>query len=388
MPSHRLAFVVLAVLALAAAGARAGRPKWHELTAGYTFDAYCRDFGKAHRRRSAAWAVREAAFAASLRTVLAHNAQAPPPPFRMGVNGFSDWTDAEWAAYNRHRELPAQVAAATVPLAVPRAPATGLPASVDYRRREPPVLTSVKFQGNCGSCWAHAAAESVETYYALMTNGTLPTLSQQQLTSCTPDMNGCGGGSFWEAWTYVTKSANGLWSDWVYPYEDFLSNGSTQPCRAGAVMAKVEQIASNPGLASFWSPHVNVTGFHQTPANDANATMAALATIGPLAISVAAAPWRHYESGVFVNPAGSPDEWRIDHAAQLVGYGVTDAADGATPYWIVRNSWSAWFGEEGFIRLARPAVEPCGLWNGDTVCGTSGLLLRPAYPDVADIGNE
>ena len=44
-------------------------------------------------------------------------------------------------------------------------------------------------------------------------------------------------------------------------------------------------------------------------------------------------------------------------AVQLVGYG-TDTKDG--DYWIVRNSWGKYWGEDGFIRLRRESETQCG----------------------------
>jgi hypothetical protein len=47
-------------------------------------------------------------------------------------------------------------------------------------------------QSQCGSCWAHAATESIETHVAIAT-GNLWVLSQQQISSCTPNPQQCGG---------------------------------------------------------------------------------------------------------------------------------------------------------------------------------------------------
>ena len=67
---------------------------------------------------------------------------------------------------------------------------TPLPASVDWRDKG--IITNVKDQGMCGSCWAHGSTETVESYVALNT-GHLETLSTQEITSCTPNPNHCGG---------------------------------------------------------------------------------------------------------------------------------------------------------------------------------------------------
>ena len=54
-----------------------------------------------------------------------------------------------------------------------------LPARVDWRET-PNVVSSVKDQGHCGSCWAFSATEALESHVALAT-GLLYDLSPQQI---------------------------------------------------------------------------------------------------------------------------------------------------------------------------------------------------------------
>ena len=128
-------------------------------------------------------------------------------------------------------------------------------------------------------------------------------------------------------------------------------------------------------------------GFVKLPENDANALLAAIAQVGPISISVDASAWSFYGGGIFNGcNAAAPD---IDHAVQAVGYGT----DAGQDYWLVRNSWSAGWGEAGFIRLYRGAQETCGTdstpgdgsgcTGGPTtvkVCGTCGIWYDNSYP--------
>ena len=247
-----------------------------------------------------------------------------------------------------------------------------LPKSVDWREKG--IASPVKDQGHCGSCWAFASTAVIESHFALKT-GKLFDLSPQQITSCAPNIRHCGGTGNCEgataeiAFDYVANS-DGLFEEFQYSYSSYYG------------------VESSCLLPSGTTPKATISGYVKLPTNDYTALMNAVAKIGPIAISVDASTWHGYSSGIFngcnqVNPD-------INHAVVLMGYGE----ENGQLYWLVRNSWSASWGENGYIRLNRDE-NTCGTditpldgsaCDGEdkpvTACGTCGILFDSAYPIV------
>ena len=386
---------------LSASAAAGAPPRWHELSTAYTYDAYLADWSAtrpsvaAPRGGSEEYVQRARAFATELASVMEHNGAASE--WKRGINQFSDRTAEEFhsmslspAASIKSRALAAAATAsseiaASMPLPRPRT----LPKVVDWRTKG--VLTAVKNQQKCGSCWAFASTATIESHAALSrTPPVLADLSPQQLVSCAPNPHHCGGiggceGSIPElAYDYIKEA--GMASEWSVPYTS--GGGSTCepacPCTYNKTTMKMVELGGYVKLA---------------PANDQATVMRALAEIGPLAVNVQANTWSSYESGVF--PAsqcghnattGAVSNTDIDHVVQLVGYDESA--------WIIRNSWSPLWGEDGFIRLARAATNASEFCGPDstpldgvgcatgpskspsvtTVCGTCAVLWDVSYP--------
>jgi len=107
---------------------------------------------------------------------------------------------------------------------------TSLPTNWDWRDQG--VITPVKDQGHCGSCWAFASTATIEGHAAI-SSGSLKTLSTQQLVSCVTNpytcggTGGCGGAISELAFTYV--QLYGQTSEFKYPYQSYFS-GVTGAC--------------------------------------------------------------------------------------------------------------------------------------------------------------
>jgi cathepsin L len=365
------ALLLVACLLLAT---EARRPRWHELD-GYGFAQYEKDFGK----RYASPAEREhrrTLFERRLQQVKAWNSR-PNVSYKKGVNAFSDKTDEEIRVRGvikplLHEQVRSRPTSRIAKLDLSMANAS----SVDWR--DSGIISAVKDQGQCGSCWTFGTAETVESYNALMT-GQLPVLSEQQILDCTPNpmtcggVGGCGGGTPELAYGMIYE-LGGLASEWTYPYLSYWGGNSSGICYFNSTGAT--------------PPGASIQGFQSLPSNQYAPVIAQLQK-GPLAVNVDASAWGEYESGVFTGCNNSAPD--IDHVVQLVGYG-TDAKHG--DYWLVRNSWSPAWGEDGYIRIARNSqTPPCGVdpspMDGTgckggpstvKVCGECGMLYDTSFP--------
>lgn len=366
----------------------------------YTFLDYTAEFGKRYAT-TAEYYGRLQRFEQRKQRILAHNRQ-PGVAYRKGFNAMTDRYDDEIfaARFDPRRAMAAAtgaISAARPAVAVPPpAGASGderrgdAPESFSWQDAEPPVLTAVKRQGHCGSCWAHSATQALESAVAIRF-GVLANLSTQQVTACTPNERQCGGtggcfgGTVQIAWDYVA-STGGLLAEEAYPYTS--GEGDAGVCEAAARRR-------GPPAAR---PVATVVSHTQLPANDAGAVEAALWDVGPLAVSVDATDWVEYAGGIFSDCGTGGANITINHGVQLVGYGVDETT--GVRYWTIRNSWGPEWGEGGFIRLYRAPpsqLEECRYvndWNAigggcasdaeETVvgCGKCGVLYDAAYPTV------
>nr|BBJ29174.1 papain family cysteine protease containing protein [Acanthamoeba castellanii] len=373
----------LALLALLASGAGA-KTTWDALDH-YSFDRYVVEFNKAYASDDEV-ASRRAIFESRLAAIKAHNRDASKS-WKQGVNQLTDRSEAEirqLLGYNKG------VAAGLAPRGGLQWESawTGLNEIAQKMRvaainhvdwREKGVISPVKDQGQCGSCWTFGSSETLESYWALAT-GQLPILSEQHILDCIPNPDqcggtgGCAGGTAELVYRALMTQSSGLASEWTYPYRSYW--GEAFQCSFNTTRTPVV---------------AKVKNYVVLPSNKYDPVIEALTTTGPLVINVDVSSWHAYESGVFDGcNQTNPD---INHVVQLVGYG-TDAKEG--DYWLVRNSWSPVWGEKGYIRLKRRSNPICGIdlkpsdgtgCKGGpatvTVCGECGLLYDVSYPVVA-----
>jgi cathepsin L len=295
----------------------------------------------------------QAIFETTLAEIIAHN-QDGQWTYKKGVNQFTDMTKAEFKAYyagykkvsflrslfldliqfnsrflkpkdhlfatdvNAIPDVCGGPKASDAPVDFPLKSALELATDVDWRTHTPAVVTPVKNQGGCGSCWAFSTVETMESNIAMNT-GKLLELSPQQVVSCSKNAEHCGGdggcqgSTSWLGFNYTIGA--GITDEKDYPYK-----ATTGTCQSAKIVK-----AGGGGIA----------GCVRLPTNNYTVLVNAVATLGPISISAAAEPWQTYERGVYNGRCGTD----IDHAIQAVGYGVDTVRGKTSNYWLVRNSW-------------------------------------------------
>jgi C1A family cysteine protease len=128
------------------------------------------------------------------------------------VNAFADLSKEEFFS---HHTMPQgwQETGIKLPLASELLVAD-IPPSFDWRTKG--VVSEVKDQGNCGSCWAFSTTGNIEGQWAINCHK-LYSLSEQELIDCDTMDQGCNGGLPSIAYQQVMK-IGGLVTESQYPY--------------------------------------------------------------------------------------------------------------------------------------------------------------------------
>lgn len=252
--------------------------------------------------------------------------------FRLGMNKFACYTPSEYNSLlgtklRDHYELPTKAKK-------DQSENSPIPDSFDWREKN--YVNPIKDQADCGAGWAFSAIASSETSY-MISYGTLPTLSEQNLIDCVVFCFGCTSGSPQDALGYVRQIQKGYFNyESDYPY-----TGSKGQCEF------------NQG-----KPAGRFTEYAIVISKDENDLKERVAWHGVASatISASSSEFQLYSGGILDNPSCKSSD-KLDHSVAVVGYGAENGID----YWIVRNSWGMSWGEKGYVRMIRNKENQCGI---------------------------
>ncbi|MFP5240104.1 MAG: C1 family peptidase [Acidobacteriota bacterium] len=252
-----------------------------------------------------------------------------------------------------------------------------LPAAFDWRNNGgKSYIGPVKNQGDCGSCYAFAAAATAEGVYNVATGRTgaaCADFSEQFIAFClgtygpySSHFDGCYGADYDYA-ELLALTQVGVARESALPYTGITPSG----CNSSAYSV------------------IRFKSWGRAACSDIDAIKAAIMANGPVdaAVNVTSA-FDAYTGGVYQDDqAGCPGYdcayTTTNHAIALVGWNDNgDAA--ANGYWILRNSWGTGWGEQGYMRIkygsARVSCSVAYLTyprqTGDRLSGALKLLLQ------------
>lgn len=278
-------------------------------------------------------------FRANLRNIVLHNLDHTQN-FTMGINQFTDLTPQEFKD-QFVGGLKAEVG--SYGCYTFTSSASGAPSSIDWRSKG--AVTSVKDQGQCGSCWTFSATGAVEGAWAI-SKGQLIDLSEQELVDCATGVSygshGCNGGQMEGAFKFIIQ--NGQCSASSYPYT--AKDGTCQKCSAVA----------------------HITSCSDVKPNDQISLKAAVAK-QPVAVAIEADTryFQSYSSGVLTSTSCGTS---LNHGVLAVGYGTENGVD----YWLVKNSWGTSWGDKGYVKIGRSSST-----NDPGICG---IAMDPSFPTI------
>lgn len=260
-------------------------------------------------------------------------------PYTLAINEFTDIT---WEEFRGQHLGAAQNCSATN--GNHKLTDAQLPAKKDWR--EEGIVSPVKNQAHCGSCWTFSTTGALEAAYTQAT-GKSVSLSEQQLVDCAGAFNnfGCSGGLPSQAFEYV-KYNGGLDTEEAYPYT----------AKDGACKYDV----NNVGVKVADSVNISLGAEDELKS--------AVGLVRPVSVAFQVIQeFRFYKDGVFTSTSCGQGPMDVNHAVLAVGYGVS--AEG-TPYWLIKNSWGKSWGDEGYFRMEL----------GKNMCGVATCA---SYPVVA-----
>jgi len=217
------------------------------------------------------------------------------------------------------------------------------------------AVTSVKDQQQCGSCAAFGAIAALDTCFYFASNVLYDDLSEQHLMDCAYGHNFYDDEGAWGAF-----GCDGAWPQAYYDWIVNKNGGRVEQEDCEPYTAQDHDCNDN-DACNYMGAHM--TGFYNKWYTNED-EMKELVYVAPVATTVFASYWGSYGGGVYEDSrccdavSDSNCIWTLNHEISVVGYG----SEGGMDYWLVKNSWGKFWGEQGFMKIKR-GTGHCGIGN-------------------------
>lgn len=302
----------------------------------FEFDKFRNKHGKAYKHQLDE-EHRKNIFRQNLRFI--HSINRQHKGYTLGVNHLADRTELEMKALRGRRYSEGYNGGDPFPFKYTER--TKMPAEFDWRIYG--AVTPVKDQSVCGSCWSFGTIGAVEGAFFLHNGHKLVRLSQQALIDCSWGFgnNGCDGGEDFRAYNWMLRHGGVPTEDDYGPYL-----GQDGYCHINNLTLTAK-----------------ITGFVNVTSGSLTALRQAIVSQGPISVAIDAAhrTFSFYSNGIYYEPDCKNKLEELDHAVLAVGYGTINGED----YWLVKNSWSNYWGNDGYV-LMSAKNNNCGVMTTPT----------------------
>jgi cathepsin B len=208
-----------------------------------------------------------------------------------------------------------------------------VPANFDVRTKWADCIHPVRYQGTCGSCYAHATTEVMSDRFCIESGIINKVLSVQDPVSCAGKYCYYCSGCPYQIWKYLTLE--GTVTEQCFPYVS--ANGYVPQCSI-----KDTQKCAN--VSEPFKKYKVKKGSIRLPYLDREEAMKEIYLNGPIAAHMFITPeYLTYKSGVFV-----PTSTTIigSHLVKIIGWGYD--VPSKLNYWLVQDSMGVEFGMNGY----------------------------------------
>lgn len=304
---------------------------------------------------------------------------------------------------------------------------TDIPQSWDWREKLHDVglkLQDVQNQANCGNCWAMSSTAALTDRFIINKGRSDIKLNPLIITACQiGNSAGCNGGFPADAGRFFEQKGAAQDTTTCQSWEQFCTNAnscginaSSSPdlpdcnqlegkckfdfrAKKGTTKSlavdnnpqqtvhniKLDILQNGPVVGAYFVAKDFVTGTGMKGSNMKyrwNATNGIYIN-GAYNDDLSKLTGQQDDYSQIINEGGGP----AGHAVEIVGWGVGNAGSkyGNVPYWIIKNSWSSDWNDDGYFKFATyPHNQNCGMdvpvkmGNGGLFGGATSFEVDPA----------